>query len=121
MLRRFIIPLLFLPLVACNPASQLPIEPGAKPDSTPEKTMKRFDASGVKISPAVPGQRFAITNSPLVAFDTHTGALCMTYGWSTTSPSWSMGEYGEGMMTCPDLVERYPMPGETTMLSAAKR
>ena len=58
-----------------------------------------FNPDTVKIAPPTPGQRFTPTNSALVAFDTETGSLCMTYQWAQSYD-------GRGMTTCDRLVER---------------
>jgi hypothetical protein len=60
-----------------------------------------FDPEGVKIMQPVPGQKFTPTSSALVAFDTRTGELCMTYDWAEA------GSRG-GLVPCGTMLADYP-------------
>jgi len=72
------LPLLALPLVAC----QHPSPPVVHAE---EKKPITFDPTSVKILQPVAGQRFTPTTSPLVSYDGVTGSLCMTYEWGYSS------------------------------------
>jgi hypothetical protein len=75
MKRAIFLPLLALPLIACQ--HQTPAVVHAE-----EKKPITFDPSTVKMLQPVAGQRFTPTTSPLVSYDGLTGSLCMTYEWA---------------------------------------